>query len=245
MKRLFFIAIAMVMVGCNEKKSDICFDINATVSNYVHITRSNDAMMGNVISTSVEGGELSMGLSLFGESDCSVLSIYNNDQYASRYRQLQSKFSDNNPNASTYRYYKNSKVDNGWRVESGDCIYYCLSDKISKIDITSDRAWGEGYPAGASLNELFTIQFTTLYDYVQRGFTGAPASQYKQVLSDVNPDYYALLSLGTIDRHLDVENIFLSSTTLPSDYKEHNIKVSITLDTEEVIEYTAPLSSTL
>ena len=243
MKRLWIIVVvAMIAGSCNnEKITDKTFEVNATVEQYVFLTRSNEAMLGDVISVSTTGEEFVMGLSLFGVPDCSIYSVYDNTEEASRYRQLQSKFADNNPTKTIYRYYKNSNVNNGWRVESGDCIYTCFSDKINKIVITSSHAWDDAHPAGKELNELFTVEFSSLYDYTQRGFTGTPASQYRQVLSDVDASHYALLVLGTNERPLDTENMKFTTSVVPSDYKNHTITVTLTLDTGEVIAYTKKL----
>ena len=43
------------------------------------------------------------------------------------------------------------------------------------------------------------------------------------------------------DKPLNVENMLLRTTTLPSDYKNHTITVNLTLDTGEVIAYTKKL----
>lgn len=243
MKRLWIIVVvAMIAGSCNnEKMTDKTFEVNATVEQYVFLTRSNEAMLGDVLSASISGGELSIGLSLFGVPDCSIYSVYDNDENASRYRQLQGKFSDYNTVKSTFRYYKNSTIDNGWRLESGECRYTCFSDKIEKITITSSHAWDDAHPAGKELNELFTVEFSSLYDYTQRGFTGTPASQYRQVLSDVDASHYALLVLGTNERPLDTENMKFTTSVVPSDYKNHTITVTLTLDTGEVIAYTKKL----
>lgn len=243
MKRLWIIVVvAMIAGSCNnEKMTDKSFDIGATVESYVSLTRSNEAMLGDVISASVADGGLDLGLSLFGSLDCSVVNVYNNDSYALRYRQLQSKYGDKNPVNSTFRYYKNSTIDDGWRVESGECRYTCFSDKIEKITITSSHAWDASHPAGIELNDIFTVEFTTLYDYIKRGFIGTPTQKYKQVLSDIDAEYYSLIVLGSSDKPLNVENMLLRTTTLPSDYKNHTIKVSMTLDSGETIEYTHKL----
>lgn len=243
MKRLWIIVVAAMIAGScnNEKITDKTFDIDATVESYVYITRSNEAMLGDVLSASIAGGELSIGLSLFGVPDCSIYSVYDNDENASRYRQLQGKFSDYNTVKSTFRYYKNSTIDNGWRLESGECRYTCFSDKIEKITITSSHAWDASHHAGTELNDLFTVEFTTLYDYIKRGFIGTPTQKYKQVLSDIDAEYYSLIVLGSSDKPLNVENMLLRTTTLPSDYQKHTITVNLTLDTGEVIAYTKKL----
>lgn len=241
-KLLIVIAAAVAVVGCdNEKITDKTFEVNATVEQYVFLTRSNEAMLGDVLSASISGGELSIGLSLFGVPDCSIYSVYDNDENASRYRQLQGKFSDYNTVKSTFRYYKNSTIDNGWRLESGECRYTCFSDKIEKITITSSHAWDASHHAGTELNDLFTVEFTTLYDYIKRGFIGTPTQKYKQVLSDIDAEYYSLIVLGSSDKPLNVENMLLRTTTLPSDYQKHTITVNLTLDTGEVIAYTKKL----
>ena len=226
-KLLFMISLVTLTVNCNkEQMTDRTFSANATVCTYVSLNRSNEAMMGNVISAVVSDESLTLALSLVGE-----------------YRQLRDKYGDNNPTASVFRYYKNSTTDSAWRIESGNCIYYCISNKINKITITSDRAWDENHPVGSELNDLFTVEFSSLAEYISNGFSGTTVAEHKQVLSDINSDNYALLYIGTSGRKLNTENISFATETLPTDYKQHNIKITLTLDSKEEIEYTTSLSN--
>ena len=87
-------------------------------------------------------------------------------------------YGDHNPTKSTLRLYDNR----GWVLESGVCNYDCYSDKINKISITSNKSWGENYPAGADLAPLFTVEFSSLAEYVKQGFTGE-ISRYFSICS--------------------------------------------------------------
>lgn len=243
-KLLFMISLVTLTVSCNkEQMTDRTFSANATVCTYVSLNRSNEAMMGNVISAVVSDESLTLALSLVGGNSYSVYSGADGDELSTEYRQLRDKYGDNNPTASVFRYYKNSTTDSAWRIESGNCIYYCISDKIDKITITSDRAWDENHPVGSELNDLFTVEFSSLAEYIGNGFSGTTVAKHKQVLSDINSDNYALLYIGISGRKLNTENISFATETLPTDYKQHNIKITLTLDSKEEIEYTTSLSN--
>ena len=230
MKRLFIIGlVALFAVACGkEQKTDKTFDANATAMDYVTMTRDNSWMMGDVLTVDVQDGVMDIFVTPFGMAECSVCDAHDGLNSANRYKELQQKFGDNNQNASTFRYYKNSS---GWRLESGVCKYSCYSDKIDNIAIVSDVSWGEQYPAGTDLAPLFTVEFSSLAEYVKRGFTGEPVTQYSEVLSQVNPEHYSLLSADKFS------GLHFTTTHQPSNVSDMTISVTLTLDTGEKITY--------
>lgn len=195
-------------------------------------------MMGDVLSSAQSDGELSIFVVPYGMPECSASSLYYEAATAQRYRELQQKYGDNNPTATTFRYYKNSKQDNGWRMESGECRYDCYSDKIDKITVTSTKDWGADYPAGTDLAPLFVVHFSSLAQYVERGFTGDARTNYSEPLSQVDP---ALFNLMSADKF---SGFTLSTNSQPEDYATHTLSVTLTLDTSEEIVYSTSLSST-
>lgn len=230
MKRLCIIGlVALFAVACGkEQKTDKTFDANATVMDYVTMTRDNSWMMGDVLTVDVQDGVMDIFVTPFGIVECSVCDVYEGHNSANRYKELQQKFGDNNPNASTFRYYTNST---GWRLESGVCKHSCYSDKINNIAITSNVSWGEQYPAGTDLAPLFTVEFSSLAEYVKRGFTGELATQYSEVVSQVNPEHYSLLCADKF------AGLHFTTTHQPSDVTNMAISVTLTLDTGEKITY--------
>lgn len=229
MRKLGILAFVLLLLACGkEQKTDKTFDANATVAQYVTMTRDNGWMMGDVLTVDIQGEVMNVFVSPFEMAECSVCDAYDGLSSANRYKELQQKFGDNNPNASTFRYYKNST---GWRLESGVCKHSCYSDKINNIAITSNVSWGEQYPAGTDLAPLFTVEFSSLAEYIKRGFTGELATQYSEVVSQVNPEHYSLLCADKF------AGLHFTTSHQPSDVSDMTISVTLTLDTGEKITY--------
>ena len=222
-------AVALLAVGCRESdQTDKKVEVNATVSNYISMVRGgNNWMMGDVVTIEPASGEgLTIFVTPFSYPECSAGSLYDGIA-ADRYRELQLKYGDNNPTKSTLRFYNKS----GWKLESGICKYDCYSDKIDKIAITSDKSWGENYPAGTDLAPLFTVEFSSLAEYVKQGFTGEISRNYSKVVSEVDPELYNLLNASKFS------GLLFQSATFPADAREHTYTVTLTLDTGEQIAY--------
>lgn len=236
MKRLMAIlAVVAIFVGCakEEKATDNTLEVNSTVLSYFSLNRSNDSMMGDV-AVAIEGNkELIIGFTLFGAPIASVT------EQSDTYRELQQKFGDINPNKSLLRQYKNCNHSFDWHTESGNCNYICFSDKINSVTVVSDKAWSADFPAGSDLSSLFEAEFSSLYEYVARGFTGEPVTEYKQSLDSVKPEWYNLLvipngKMGT--------EFTLRTTNLSENLQEHTLSIVFTLDTGEEIEYLCNLA---
>ena len=184
-------------------------------------------MMGDVVAiVPISDNALTISVTPFNYPQFSASSIYDG-KGADKYRELQIKYGDHNPTKSTLRLYDNR----GWVLESGVCNYDCYSDKINKISITSDKSWGENYPAGTDLAPLFTVDFSSLAEYVKQGFTGEISRYYSKVVSEVDPELYNLLNASKFS------GLLFQSATFPADAREHTYTVTLTLDTGEQIAY--------
>jgi hypothetical protein len=229
MKRvLSILAVAVLLVSCEkDHKTDKTAEVNATVLSYVSMVRGNSWMMGDVVAiVPISDNALTISVTPYNYPQFSASSIYDG-KGADKYRELQIKYGDHNPTKSTLRLYDNR----GWVLESGVCNYDCYSDKINKISITSDKSWGENYPAGADLAPLFTVEFSSLAEYVKRGFAGEISRYYSKVVSEVDPELYNLLNASKFS------GLMFQSATFPADAREHTYTVTLTLDTGEQIAY--------
>ncbi len=229
MKRvLSILAVAVLLVSCEKyHKTDKTVEVNATVLSYVSMVRGNSWMMGDVVAiVPISDNALTISVTPFNYPQFSASSIYDG-KGADKYRELQIKYGDHNPTKSTLRLYDNR----GWVLESGVCNYDCYSDKINKISITSNKSWGENYPAGADLAPLFTVEFSSLAEYVKQGFTGEISRYYSKVVSEVDPELYNLLNASKFS------GLMFQSATFPADAREHTYTVTLTLDTGEQIAY--------
>lgn len=45
-----------------------------------------------------------------------------------------------------------------------------IADEVTGIEITCDTDWNESYPAGSSLNELFSIEYFSYYSYIHNDY---------------------------------------------------------------------------
>lgn len=226
---LSIMAVALLAVGCKQSdQTDKTVEVNATVSNYISMVRGgNSWMMGDVVTIEpASGGGLTIFVTPFSYPECSASSLYDGVA-ADRYRELQQKYGDNNPTKSTLRLYNKG----GWKLESGICEYDCYSDKIDKIAITSDKSWGEGYPASTDLAPLFTVSFSSLYEYVKDGFTGEISRSYTEVLTEVDPALFSLLDARKFS------GLMLQSAQIPADAHSHTYTVTLTLDSGEQLAY--------
>ena len=229
MKRvLSILAVAVLLVSCEkDHKTDKTVEVNATVLSYVSMVRGNSWMMGDVVTiVPISDNALTISVTPYNYPEFSASSVYDG-KGADKYRELQIKYGDHNPTKSTLRLYDNR----GWVLESGVCNYDCYSDKINKISITSDKSWGENYPAGTDLAPLFTVEFSSLAEYVKQGFTGEISRNYSKVVSEVDPELYNLLNASKFS------GLMFQSATFPADAREHTYTVTLTLDTGEQIAY--------
>lgn len=248
MKKLAIIlATILIAASCTGgyQPTEKTFTVNSTVNAYFTFIRvkENEQPFHNVIAARRSDEELCVMLSLVGGFTGSVYDLMD-DPYgkeAQAYEAAQEKFGDFNTNRSVYRY-MTSKNDGQWFLESGPCTYYCFSEQIADITITSDKQWAEGYAAGADLSELFVVEFTSLAGYVKRGFTGTPHASYRRIVSELDYSELSLLVESDYNIYGGVDLTFYSSV-MPENINLHTITITLTLDTDEQLNYSMKLTN--
>ena len=248
MKKLAIIlATILVAASCNGgyQPTDKTYTVNSTVNAYFTFIRikENEQPFHNVIAARRSDEELNILLSLVGGFTGSVYDLMDDpfSTEAKAYEAAQEKFGDFNTNRSVYRY-MTSKGGGQWFLESGLCTYYCFSEQISDITITSDIQWTEGYAAGADLSDIFVVEFTSLAGYVKRGFTGTPHSSYRRIVSELDYSELALLVETDYNIYGGVDLSFTTSV-MPENINLHTITITLTLDTGEQLKYSMKLNN--
>ncbi len=248
MKKLAIIlATILVAASCDSgyTPTDKTYTTNSTVNAYFTFIRvkENEQPFHNVIAARRSDEELCVMLSLVGGFTGSVYDLMDDpfSKEAQAYEAAQEKFGDFNTNRSIYRY-MTSKEGGQWFLESGPCTYYCFSEQITDITITSNNQWTENYAAGTDLSELFVVEFTSLSGYVKRGFTGTPHSSYRRIVSELDYSELSLLVESDFNIYGGVDMAFYTDT-MPENIDLHTVTVTLTLDTGENISYSIKLNS--
>lgn len=242
MKRFFIIvAAAALAMGCipGDKRTEQTFEVSSTVSAYFKFIRvvEGELPIHNIMTADANSEEFLIMMSLAGNNIGSVYDITNNptSEKALAYKEAQAKFGDYNPTPSVFRFFEN-KSGGEWILESGYCFYYAYGEQITKISITSDREWTKDYPAGKELAPLFTAEFASLSSYVSGGFKDSTETAVRKIVSELTAADLALMLESDWNIYGGTDISFHTST-LPEDYYEHEILISFTLDTGEVINY--------
>lgn len=248
-KLLIIIAITFTTISCvnglnGYKETDKTFEIGSTVNAYFRFIRpgKENGFPRNVIASYASEEEITLLLSLVGDNTGSIYDLIDNpySDKSKAYKATQEKFGDFNPNTSLFRYYTH-KDGNEWILESGPCYYYCFSEQITKIAITSNADWDSEHTAGKDLSELFVAEFASLSDYVQRGFTGSPETYIRKEVNLLTPSDLSLL----MERDWNIfggYDISFVTTTIPENIYNHTITITFTLDTGETISYSKNLA---
>ena len=251
MKKLSIIlAIAALSVGClgSVKPTEETFKTSSTVNAYFKFIRVEEGKMPmHTIMVADMGVErLDIMLSLVGNNIGSIYDLIDNPtgDKAKAFNEAQKKFNDYNPNQSVFRFYADKKGNGKWQLESGNCIYYAFGEQISKISITSNAEWTAGYPAGTDLAPLFTADYGTLSEYISSGYDDNSYIVRSSVVSEITAaDMAPLLeSDWNIYGGTDIQ---LTTTTIPENYYDHTITITLTLDTGKAIAYTDRLANIL
>ena len=251
MRKLFTIlAIAAVTVSClgTKRRTEQTFEANSTVYAYFKYIRveKDKLPIHNIMAADVSTEEFMIMLSLVGNNIGSIYDVMDNKygEKAEAFRAAQEKFGDYNPHPSIYRYYEKGKNGGEWLIESGNCIYYAFGEQISKLTITSDRAWSADYPAGKDLCPIFTANFYALGEYVRSGFSSEANTLVRKIANELTPADFSLM----IDSDWNIyggTDLSLHTAILPEDYYEHTITVTLTLDTGEEIAYSDRIANLL
>ncbi|MBQ2993622.1 MAG: hypothetical protein IJE21_06955 [Alistipes sp.] len=238
MKQIRFILILLgifICNGCYEEKSPYpSYHIEATVAFYIGINRSNinEFAPRDVVVANVDNGKIDLGLFISRNLVASIIDFALGEGTAEQYAELREEFGDFNPNfCSVYspppRYI--GTMSPQYQVSGLYFYWYVLCEKICALTVTSSADWDSAHPAGASLNDLFDIDFYSIYPYIKRGFTGDVLTYQQKPLSE--------LAEGDLWLCAADYEIHLLSASLPVIGGTHTIFVTLTLDTGEKIVY--------
>jgi hypothetical protein len=247
MRKIWILILAAMAVACSGRleQTDRTFQAKSSVNAYFKYIRVVEGKLlpHPVIAADCSDEELKIMLSLVGEYAGSVYDLANApySQDAMDYERYQEKFGDFNPNASLYRYYT-KKGGGEWMLESGNCKYYAYCEHIVSIEITSDKYWADGYAAGTNLAPLFTVEYTSLADYVASGFTTAPVKVYREVVSELNREHTKLMMETDYNIYGGTDMAFFTST-VPENLPMHKVTITFNLDTGESISYSIKLTN--
>ena len=243
MKRFsIIVAIAAFTASClgTYNPTEETFTTNSTVNAYFKFIRVEEGKtpLHTIMVADMNIERMDIMLSLAGNSIGSIYDLINNPtgDKAKAFKEIQAKFNDYNPTPTVYRYYQNKKGEGEWHLESGQCIYYAFGEQISKITITSNVEWTADYPAGKDLAPLFTAEFGSLSKYIQSGYDPNSYLLQRGIVSELTAADFAPLVESDWNIYGGTD-ILLSTTTFPANYYDHTITISLTLDTDEVIEY--------
>ena len=242
LKSIFVIVLAtLVMCACwNEKYEDIV--TYGTVGEYITINRNNTQIdvfntpSYKVLAVETENNKATIKLSI-RYRDITNIVVHALGEDDGIYQECIERFGDYNPNQVTVGF---SMSAGGWYVESNPTMllfYNCAYEKICSINIKSDLAWDTAHPAGDSLNDLFTIDFESLYPYIKQGWVDYPTfTHISKPLSQLEEEDLMLLKINST-LYVNNPDILLISEKLPTTAGTHTIFVTLTLDTGEKIEY--------
>ena len=232
-----------IMCSCGpwfEKKDDII--TYGTVGEYITINRNNTQIdvfntpSYKVLAVETENNKATIKLSI-RYRDLTNIVVHALGEDDGIYQECIERFGDYNPNPVTVGF---SMSAGGWYVESNPTMllfYNCAYEKICSINIKSDLAWDSAHPAGDSLNDLFTIDFESLYPYIKQGWVDYPTfTHISKPLSQLEEEDLMLLRINSTYEE-NKTDITLTTSTLPTTTGTHTIFVTLTLDTGEQIEY--------
>ena len=135
----------------------------------------------------------------------------------------------------------NSKITDGFAY---DGRVVALVDTLQNITITCDKAFSEKYPAGSSLNELFSIYFEEPYTTIKNGYKSSTGDNYYTINIFNNKFPYSLFgaNLATIDLskkyYIGTKWYFILEKA-PENSGEYLLTVSVTNTEGKTLEKTA------
>ena len=244
-KALIILVTLLAAASCTNpyKPTDRTFQIGSTVNAYFKYIRvvEDEPLPHPVIASTVGSEEAYIMLSLAGEYIGSVYDLIE-EPYGKRalaYQDCQEKFGDFNPTKSLFRYYT-SRKDSEWILDSGECIYYCYGEQIVSINITSDLAWGEQYSAGTDLAPLFTVEYSSLANYISSGFTDRTLQPSSTIVSELKREDIALMLETDWNIYGGTDMVF-KTTNIPENLDMHTITITLNLDNGESLSYSKRL----
>jgi len=140
--------------------------------------------------------------------------LLSNDQ---KYYDLCVKYGDLKPDG------QNCHVDSSGFSGTGSASF---AEAIDEIHITSSEEWNATHAAGASLDDIFEVEYDSYMPYIRNNYTGEPLSHFCKTLTEIQPG----------DMYLS-NDITLNTESRPTAAQQHTLTVTFVLDTGETIEY--------
>ena len=103
---------------------------------------------------------------------------------------------------------------------------------MTDIEVLCDEDWAPGYPAGTSLNDIFSIRLVSLYPYVSSGYTGDVDTRIDKPLSDVTSEDMTLVRYNHIE-----DRVFDLYTSVLPDESVRTLRVRLSTDEGRELEY--------
>jgi hypothetical protein len=206
---------------------------------YIGINRNNiyEFAPRDVVIANVDNGKIDLGLFISRNLVASIIDFALGQGSAERYAELREEFGDFNPNFCSVYSPPPSYIGTMspmYEASGRYCYRYVLCEKICALTVTSSADWDAEHPAGASLNDLFDIDFYSVYPYIKRGFTGEVLNHQQKPMRELAEDDLWLCAANC--------EIRLLSASLPTTSGTHTIFVTLTLDTGEQIEYSTDVT---
>lgn len=244
-KALIILVTLLAAASCTNpyKPTERTFKIGSTVNAYFKYIRivEDEPVAHPIIAATLGSEEVYIRLSLVGEYIGSVYDLIE-EPYGARalaYQDCQEKFGDFNPTQSLFRYYT-SRKGGEWMIDSGECLYYCFGEQIVSINITSNLAWNEEYNAGADLAPLFTVEYSSLANYISSGFTDRTLQSSRSIVSELKREDIALMLETDWNIYGGTDMIF-KATDIPENLDMHTITITLNLDNGESLSYSIRL----
>ena len=95
---------------------------------------------------------------------------------------------------------RDSKLFKRINEENGDCTYSrsrrfwagfptSTYPNILRVDVTCDVDYDESHKAGASLNDIIMVEYSSYADFIERGYVGEECKKIRVLLSEEPPDF--------------------------------------------------------
>lgn len=140
--------------------------------------------------------------------------IFSKDQ---RYYDLCVKYGDLKPGGETC-------YNEDWGFITSGAV--AIAEAIDEIHITSSAEWDSTHAAGASLDDIFAVEYISYMPYIRNNYTGEPRTHCKKYLAEIQPG----------DLYLSAQ-ISFKTESLPTTAQQHTLTVVFVLDTGETREY--------
>lgn len=224
MKRFTVVAAVLVSMLFTSCRQEIVGEFCAPgfVSDYRSF--SSDNLPVDIGDECVTDGLLTIRLPLrYGKSSVYDTRDYRIEGEESRYYACCVKFND---------LYYNQVVSITMDMTYMDNCVHAISEIVTDIEVLCDEDWAPGYPAGTSLNDIFSIRLVSLYPYVSCGYTGDVDTRIDKPLSDVTSEDMTLVRYNHIE-----DRVFDLYTSVLPDESVRTLRVRLSTDEGRELEY--------